>query len=744
MKRFYIVNRILLLSVCSALLFGACGKGDVDNDASQVSGSGKNAVSDTEQRMAYKDTRYFPEFTDTSKDYGAYETMSVGFAEDIYYLIRGERSESGYYISDRKVIAYSPDTGEEKVLLDEDDAGAEIITAALSKDGSVIVFCRTDAADSGYRSYKVDADGKEVFSREYTDLKIMEEGLALKMAADSLGRWALLAGQEIVCFDEKGSFTGKTVLEGKVIKNIACGNDGNIYAYELYTNQLIPINFETAGLGASSHRVPISMQNVMGMTSQADFLICDQTTVYRYGCENREPIPLFDLQDSQIVDASYIDTMGEMQDGRIFLFLKDEVQGKTEMAILTPKALAECPDVEVVTIGTAYPGRDLLETVADFNRKNEDIDMSILNYCVGGRNVREAADALMLDISIGKGPDICILDYLDGVQALLTGGFLADLTEFLESSQQFKREDFIEQTLDMYTCQDQVMAIPKCFVLQTIVGDPDIVGESAGWDMDDLKAVVWGHPDAMVFESRPSSYIFDVWCRNMLEEHVDVDRRKAKLDSAEFISFLDFMKELPDNFHENDSLLYGNAWLREGKALLSSREIGRMTDLQVLEAVFEGKYTCIGYPAPGKQPDCVIKGYDIYAISNASANKDSAWRFIEWSNALQGEETYPSAYRTGFPTRADVFEREMKEGVQQGLSGASFADGTRVEFREPTAEEVELVYSLIEMAGAEKEMEQTIVEIIKEEAAYMYEGNKTTEEVAKVIQNRVQLYLDES
>lgn len=63
-------------------------------------------------------------------------------------------------------------------------------------------------------------------------------------------------------------------------------------------------------------------------------------------------------------------------------------------------------------------------------------------------------------------------------------------------------------------------------------------------------------------------------------------------------------------------------------------------------------------------------------------------------------------------------------------------------FRWVTQEEAELLYSLLECARPETNSEQTILEIMKEEAACLFGGSKTAEAVAKITQNRVQLYLD--
>lgn len=95
-------------------------------------------------------------------------------------------------------------------------------------------------------------------------------------------------------------------------------------------------------------------------------------------------------------------------------------------------------------------------------------------------------------------------------------------------------------------------------------------------------------------------------------------------------------------------------------------------------------------------------------------------------------------------------EQEMKgameeTGIYEYIDTNVFflSDGTSVAYHKVPPEDVELLYSLIESAGPERNTERIMIGIMKEEAAYLYDGSKTAEEVAKVTQNRVQLYLDE-
>lgn len=654
-------------------------------------------------------------------------------------------TDFGYSINSSQLVTYRPDIGEEKVLLDEADLGTGIETAAPLPDGSVILLSGYDW--TGYKLCKMDAEGNMVY---FSDIPITGELVNYRFAADTQGRSYLLHEGEVLLFDEEGRISGKVDVSGKRITKMACSSDGVMYLYEQNPGQLLPVDFETASLGTAPCRLPID-NLCMAPTKDGNFLLCDSTTVYQYSCKDGNLTSLFDLQDSQIFNAVYIDIMGETEDGRIFIFSRDTEKEFAETALLSPTPLAECPVKEVITVGIIEPDAYLLENVAGINRQSEDFTVSIMNYRVGGRDYKEAQAALKLDISVGKGPDLCMLDYLDEPEKLFQGGYFTDLSPYLEESGQYGREDFVEQALEIYTWQEQLMAIPKYFKLRTIVGKTDIVGTDMGWDMEELKEVIQEHPDAMIFEDTGSSYLFNVCMHNMLGELVDFENKEAHLDSPEYIAFLEFLVSLPDYYQEtleNGYFVHMYQWLKEERALLSCTDINTIIHLQDQEYIFGESYACIGYPSSDREPNCIINGCSALAISASSPNKDMAWRFIEWCHSTQGEER-SFELRDGFPTRYAVLEQEVK-GAMEGTGIYEYIDaigvlpdGTRVERHKATLEEVELLYSLIESASPERNTERIIVGIMREEAAYLYDGSKTAEEVARVTQNRVQLYLNE-
>jgi hypothetical protein len=78
-------------------------------------------------------------------------------------------------------------------------------------------------------------------------------------------------------------------------------------------------------------------------------------------------------------------------------------------------------------------------------------------------------------------------------------------------------------------------------------------------------------------------------------------------------------------------------------------------------------------------------------------------------------------------------------------SGSVSMDGWSYDYHTPTSEEVELTLKLLQKARPVSErLSDAVINIIQEEAAAYFQGQKSVEEVADIIQNRLQNYMNES
>ena len=60
------------------------------------------------------------------------------------------------------------------------------------------------------------------------------------------------------------------------------------------------------------------------------------------------------------------------------------------------------------------------------------------------------------------------------------GGFLEDLTEYIESDNEISREDLFNCVISATTFGDEILYIVPQFELETVIGKKSIVGEMSG------------------------------------------------------------------------------------------------------------------------------------------------------------------------------------------------------------------------------------------------------------------------
>lgn len=152
---------------------------------------------------------------------------------------------------------------------------------------------------------------------------------------------------------------------------------------------------------------------------------------------------------------------------------------------------------------------------------------------------------------------------------------------------------------------------------------------------------------------------------------------------------------------------------------------------------------------------------DAYAILTTSRHKEAAWSFLEAAILAEGREYSLSGGSDiscmSMPIMTDQLEEQFAASMKAANGGHS-APGNQSDRAYTTAlyfgmdtiycyapfqEEIDLIWELIDQARPAPKYDETIMNIIQEEAAGYFAGDKDVEMVAAAIQNRVQLYLNE-
>ena len=167
--------------------------------------------------------------------------------------------------------------------------------------------------------------------------------------------------------------------------------------------------------------------------------------------------------------------------------------------------------------------------------------------------------------------------------------------------------------------------------------------------------------------------------------------------------------------------------------------------------MFGEPVTFIGYPGAGGNGSVIKPGAE-YAILDNSPNKGGAWAFLRNFYTEEYQDNINDSAVSEFPVRLSSLEI-LAENAKKGRYSALEKEyeeptwnqfGKEIKLGLNTDEDNQRAYDLINSAVGTMENDYYVYGIITDESTEYFSGQKPAEEVAKIIQNRVQNYLDEN
>lgn len=239
---------------------------------------------------------------------------------------------------------------------------------------------------------------------------------------------------------------------------------------------------------------------------------------------------------------------------------------------------------------------------------------------------------------------------------------------------------------------------------------------------------------------------------------MDWDTGECYFESEEFISILEYAAIYGQ---EDADTLSDSAYeaLNAGKFLLVDYYFNDALDIQYTDTLYNGSAQYIGHPVSTDSESGILI-YDalVLGIHSNSDNKDGAWEFLSYmlSDACQNRIADEGG---AFPIRRSSVERHieaaMKNEVTIDENGNQVAEtksyfsnyGLTGEIYAISEEQADQVRYLLENARGRYNItsfQTSMFGIIMEEAQSYFAGQKTAVEVASIIQNRIEIYVNES
>lgn len=281
--------------------------------------------------------------------------------------------------------------------------------------------------------------------------------------------------------------------------------------------------------------------------------------------------------------------------------------------------------------------------------------------------------------------------------------------------------------------------------------------------MDEFMSVVEANSDKNIFEA---SYATNTgMLTNFFSYNYDsfIDRNTGEcfFNSDDFIKLMEFCSRFPTEVKDEDMddsywQEYDSQW-RNGKTVLSNEYIGRF---QVIRELEQGKFgepiTFKGMPG-SKGSGSTFNGSSIsLAISAKSANKDGAWKFVRYFFTDEYQDMFATKDSYNFPSKLSALEKkaesakerpywENEETGEKEYYDNTYWNGTEsINIGVNTDEDNQKMMDFIKSVTNTSNYDTKISDIITEESAPYFSGQKTAAQAAEIIQNRVANYIAEN
>jgi len=222
-----------------------------------------------------------------------------------------------------------------------------------------------------------------------------------------------------------------------------------------------------------------------------------------------------------------------------------------------------------------------------------------------------------------------------------------------------------------------------------------------------------------------------------LYEYIDMNSGTAEFNNGDFIELLKLVNAFPSEVGEHTfDPLHNREDKAAGRQIMSTFSFIALYDFKLNKESFGGEIVFKGWPSADRNGSRFIS-HDSVAITTPAADKDGAWEFVR---TLLMEE-HQRDYLNHNPINKAVFEEKMR----QDMEPTSFLHNGQIITVEPTQEDVDEIVALINATTkiTAHGSDSRHGNIITESATDFFNGLISAEDAARIIQNRVAIFLAE-
>ena len=376
-------------------------------------------------------------------------------------------------------------------------------------------------------------------------------------------------------------------------------------------------------------------------------------------------------------------------------------------------------------------------------------------------------------IMSGAGADIYAMDIIP-IYKFIESGTLENLERFMNEDSGFIKTDYRQNIIEALRYRNGIWFMPMCYDFTHYNYDAALIPESAAagfgtdkaWssrELIDIGILFYGEKhkffNTPAFSGDGDSPIFRQLLNENIRHFVNIETKRANFLDGEFVKLLETVKRyadegiIPKGFTSLDDMEEIWRQITEANSERFFFKSGMSFDIMNQFYRKSGMESWGGGGYGGIEDDDEIAGiralndgtvpfndYYGFGINSQSKNKALAWAFLKF---LLSEEMQLSVNMyIGYPLNNKAREERMElfyTGALWGIPADILNDRQRQGLQDYKA----TVEKLSDSINTFLIKDTNINDMIAAEVKYFFNGLRTADEVARVLQNKADLYLSE-
>ena len=507
------------------------------------------------------------------------------------------------------------------------------------------------------------------------------------------------------------------------------------------------------------------------MSAEDGLYISSYSKILKYDMEKDSVDELFDWNDTDV-------DMGPMNraffmvksDNELYAVYSDILQANQANAVLVKLSRADKnphAGKKIITVGGRFLNDSFQQFVSQYNSDpTRECRIRLRSYkeeiLLSGKDAEKQnyEDYVRQDILSGTAPDI-ILDF-DSCTSLLNENVMVDLKPFIDGTNGLDRSLIYDNVLRAFERNGKQYFVPLSFSVNALLVNDDYIPKDANWTYSGYLNTGSSMPENVSFcESMLKSQILTILYQTSAGQFVDYEKQQVSFDKEDFYTMLEIANRFGVDKVEDDPAM--NVMYAEDGSVVMSYDAAEGDPYFKEEEKFK-----TGVNATIIEPVCDVRSYGTckellgekgsfrgypgkegtgnYAQSEfsmgipvCSKNRNSAWEVIRALYEDEAQLTITDLY--GFPMTKKAYRTDSendlndirKEWERYGEDPTVLDYMHMPEAKEEYIDEMEQLILTVDRAY---EMDTAIMDIMLEEAEAYFAGDRSKEDVAKIINNR--------